>query len=259
MKTSEIVNYLVSKYPQNIASDIDTGKIGLQFGSMNKEVKKVMIALDGSLKVIEEAAQKNVDLIILHHPLLFYPIINLNYDSPLGRKLKLLLSNNINVFSMHTNFDVANGGMNEILANILKLKNIRMVHSEVSKESLIRVGEIEPLKLSDFAKKASEVFLENTVRYVGSPDKEIKTVGIVGGAGSSELFTALRNGCDCLITGEVHHHQAYDALENGIALVEVSHSVERHFASVVKEDLENKFNNINIFVSDNNINPFNGI
>ena len=91
---------------------------------------------------------------------------------------------------------------------------------------------------------------------LGSADKEIKTVGIVGGAGSSELFTALRNGCDCLITGEVHHHQAYDALENGIALVEVSHSVEALFKEYIKKMLSSQFANVEFILSKKDVNPF---
>ena len=61
MKVSEIVNYLLEKYPLNTAYDSDAGKIGLQFGSMNYDVKKVLIALDGSLAVVEEAEKKNID------------------------------------------------------------------------------------------------------------------------------------------------------------------------------------------------------
>lgn len=257
MKVNEIVNFLLNKYPQNVASDIDAGKIGLQFGSMNNETNKVMIALDGSMKVIEEAVNENVDFIILHHPLLFYPIINLNYDSVFAKKLKLLLTNNISVFSMHTNFDVAKDGMNEILANKLGLENISMPGLEVSANTLLRFGDIKPQKLSEYVLDVQSKLDEHSVKYVGSPDKMIKKVGIVGGAGSSELFTALKNNCNVLITGEVHHHQAYDALENGIALIEVSHSVERHFAIEVKKMLESNFPNLEVFVSKNNINPFN--
>ena len=74
MKVREIVDYLQNLYPFELASSFDHGKIGLQFGSLSKEVKKVMIALDGTSKVIDEAIQNNVDLLITHHPFLFNPI-----------------------------------------------------------------------------------------------------------------------------------------------------------------------------------------
>lgn len=256
MKTSQLVNFLLEKYPLSTAYDMDMGKIGLQFGSMNSEVKKVMIALDGSLAVVEEAISKNVDFLLLHHPFLFYPMLNLNYDTPVGKKMTLVFKNKLNVFAMHTNFDVGADGMNDILAKKLGLKNIRMIDEVVSNKTILRIGEVEEIKLSDFVKVASTNLEETSTRYVGNDDKIIKTVGIVGGAGSSELFSALINKCDCLVTGEIHHHQAYDALENGIAIVEVSHAVERHFACEVQKVLEKEFPEVEFIVSENNINPF---
>lgn len=256
MKASQLVNYLLEKYPLTNAYDIDLGKIGLQFGSMNAEVKKVMIALDGNLAVVEEAIAKNVDFLLLHHPFMFYPMLNLNYDSPVGKKMTLVFKNKLNVFAMHTNFDVGANGMNDILAQKLGLKNIRMTDEVISNKTILRIGDVEKIKLSEFVVKVSHSLEEPSIRYVGDDNKLIKTVGIVGGAGSSELYSAIVNKCDCLVTGEIHHHQAYDALENGIAIVEVSHSVERHFASVLKERLEKEFVDVEFIVSENNINPF---
>lgn len=259
MKINEIVNYLESKYPSVNAQDIDTGKIGLQFGSMNASVKKAIIALDGTIDVVNEAIEKKAELIILHHPFLFYPILSINYDSPFGQKINKLITNKINVFSMHTNFDVAKDGMNDILANILGLKNIKITDEQISSKTLIRIGTIDEMKLSDFAKYVSSKLEEPTVRFVGDENKKIKKVGIVGGAGASEMYKAFYNDCDVLITGEVHHHQALDAKEYNIALVEVSHSVERHFASKIKEELENEFPDVEFIISKNNINPFNSL
>lgn len=256
MKTSQLVNYLLEKYPLTNAYDMDMGKIGLQFGSMNSEVKKVMIALDGNLEVVKEAVAKGIDFLLLHHPFLFYPMLNLNYDSPAGKKMTLVFENKLNVFAMHTNFDVGANGMNDILARKLGLSNIRMLEETASNKTILRIGDVEPMKLVDFVKMASTNLEENSTRYVGDDDLVIKTVGIVGGAGSSELHSALVNKCDVLVTGEIHHHQAFDALENGIAIVEVSHSVERHFAYELKEMLENEFKDVEFIVSENNINPF---
>ena len=256
MKTSQLVNFLLEKYPLSNAYDLDHGKIGLQFGSMNKEVKKVMIALDGTLEVVEEAVNKNVDFLLLHHPFLFYPMLNLNYDSPLGKKMSLVFKNDLNVFAMHTNFDVGQDGMNDMLAQKLGLNDIHMTEEVVSNRTVLRIGTVEPMPLKEFVKMVSQNLEENNPRYVGDDNKIIKTVGIVGGAGSSELYSALTNKCDVLVTGEVHHHQAYDALENGFTLVEVSHAVERHFAYGLQKMLQEEFKDIEFIVSDNNINPF---
>ena len=256
MKVSDIVNYLLEKYPLNTAYDSDAGKIGLQFGSMNYDVKKVLIALDGSLAVVEEAENKNIDFLLLHHPFMYYPMLNLNYDSINGKKMLTIFKNKINVFAMHTNYDVGLCGMNDVLATKIGLKNIRMTEEEPSPKTLIRIGEVEPMLLSDFVKQVACNLEESSIRFVGDPNKVIKTVGIVGGSGASEMYTALRNQCDVFVTGEVHHHQALDAYENGLSLVEVSHSIERHFASVIKKDLEERFPDVEFIISENNINPF---
>lgn len=256
MKVSDIVKYLDNKYPPINASDFDQGKIGLQFGSMNSEVKKVMISLDGSSSVIEEAIEEKVDMLVLHHPFMFYPMLSVNYDNAFGRKMLNVLNNRLNIFAMHTNFDVANGGMNDILASILELQNISITEPLVSSKTLLRIGEIEKTKLIDFIEIVKEKLDEKMVKYVGADDKQIKKVGIVGGSGSSEIYTAIRNNCDVLITGELHHHNAYDALDSGMALIEVSHSVERFFAEYVKKELENEFPSLEVIISKNNLNPY---
>ena len=124
MKVKEIVDFLLDKYPLELASSFDYGKVGLQFGSMSKDVKKVMICLDGTTDVIDEAIINNVDLLICHHPFLFNPILNLDYNSPLGKKMLKVFKSELNIFAMHTNFDTALNGMNDHLASILGLENV---------------------------------------------------------------------------------------------------------------------------------------
>lgn len=256
MKVNEIVKFLENKYSPVNASDFDMGKIGLQFGSTNMDVKKIMIALDGNSDVIEEAINEKVDMLVLHHPFMFYPMISLNYDNAFGKKILNVLNSKLNIFAMHTNFDVANGGMNDILASRLGLKNIQMTDEVVSSKTLIRIGEVDEIELSDFIDVVKEKLDEKMVRYVGDDNKIIKKVGIVGGSGSSEIFTAIRNNCDAFITGELHHHNAYDAMDNNIALIEVSHSVERFFVENVKKELEIEFPSLEIVISKNNVNPY---
>lgn len=256
MKVNDITNYLNSKYPAILASDFDKGKIGLQFGSNDADVKKVLIALDGSSDVINEAINKNIDLVILHHPFMFNPLLSLNYNSEFGKKIQNVINSNLNIYAMHTNFDVAKDGMNDILASILELKNIKSSSSEITQNSLIRIGEVEAIKLSDFIDFVKFKFEEKMVRYVGNDNKIIKKVGIVGGAGASEIFDAIKNECDVFISGEFHHHNAYDAIDHNIALIEVSHSVERLFANTVRNILLEQFKDLEVFISDNNINPY---
>ena len=254
-KVHDIVVYLQDLYPLFLASNFDTGKVGLQFGSHNKSVKKVMIALDGSTDVIEEALEKKVDLLITHHPFMFSSIINMNYDNPLTKRIKLVIQNELNVFSMHTNFDVSIGGMNDILLNILEAEPIQEV-VEAKNDDFLRIGKVNPIKFDDFIEHVKTKFKVSHVRVVGKLDKTVKTIGIVGGSGGSELYKAKILGCDVLVTGEIKHNQALDAKDLGIQLIEVSHAVERLFKETVKEKLEKEFSEVEFILSEKDYDLF---
>ena len=142
-KVRQIVDFLLRKYPLDLASSFDVGKVGLQFGSLSKKVKKVMIALDGTSAVVDEAIENNVDLLITHHPFLFSPILNLDYNSPLGKKMLKVFKHELNLFSMHTNFDCALDGMNDLLATILGFDNVYSVPEVPTADSFMRIGTID--------------------------------------------------------------------------------------------------------------------
>ncbi len=256
MKQTKITHYLETKYPVSLASSFDLGKIGLQFGSKEKEIKKILIALDGTMEVIDEALDNNVDLLITHHPFMFNPLLNLDYDSPFGKKLIKVLENKLNIYSMHTNFDTSCGGMNDILASIIGLSNVHSHKEELDNSCFIRIGNVDTVILKDFANDVLEKLDEPSGRVVGALDKKISKVGIVGGAGASELMIAIRHKCDCLITGEVKHNQALDALDYDIAIIEVSHSVECLFKDYLKKELELEFPSVEIILSTKDTLPF---
>lgn len=254
-KVKDITNYLLTKYPTNLASSFDLGKVGLQFGSLNQEVKVVMLALDGSTKVIDEAIMNDVDLLITHHPFMFNSMLSMDYDNPLQKKIKQVIKNDLNVFSMHTNFDVAEGGMNEILAERLGLKNIRFVGDTLNNESFIRTGEVDEISLNDFLEVVKEKLKVDGLRYTGSLNKKIHKVGILAGSGGFELYLASRLHCDAFITGEVKHNQALDAVDLNLSLIEVSHAVERLYKEKVKAELEKEFPNVTFILANNDTDP----
>lgn len=254
-KVKDITNYLLTKYPTSLASSFDLGKVGLQFGSLNQEVKVVMLALDGSTKVIDEAIMNDVDLLITHHPFMFNSMLSMDYDNPLQEKIKQVIKNDLNVFSMHTNFDVAEGGMNEILAERLGLKNIRFVGDTLNNESFIRTGEVDEISLSDFLEVVKEKLKVDGLRYTGSLNKKIHKVGILAGSGGFELYLASRLHCDAFITGEVKHNQALDAVDLNLSLIEVSHAVERLYKEKVKAELEKEFPNVTFILANNDTDP----
>lgn len=99
--------------------------VGFQIGNKDKEVKRIMVALDITETIADEAVEKNVDMIITHHPLIFNPIKNITMDNAKGRIIHKLISNNISLYCSHTNLDMANEGTNDLLARRVDLKEIK--------------------------------------------------------------------------------------------------------------------------------------
>jgi dinuclear metal center YbgI/SA1388 family protein len=111
--------------PKSLAVEGD--KIGLQIGTLNKPIRKVMIALDVLDEVVDEAIEEEVDLIIAHHPLIFRPLKKITTDSAAGEIVTKLIKHDIAVYAAHTNLDVAKGGVNDLMAEALQLQNIEVL------------------------------------------------------------------------------------------------------------------------------------
>ncbi|MFT8871016.1 MAG: Nif3-like dinuclear metal center hexameric protein [Sporolactobacillus sp.] len=97
-------------------------RIGLLIGSLDKPVRRVMVTLDVLENVAEEAANKHVDLIVAHHPVIFHPLAQVLTDRGQGKIISQCLKHDIAVYAAHTNLDVAEGGVNDLLAERLGLR-----------------------------------------------------------------------------------------------------------------------------------------
>lgn len=256
MKVKEIYDYLNALYPIENAESFDNGKVGLQFGSFDEEVKGVIVALDATNDVIDEAIRLKANVIITHHPFMFQPLLNLKYDTPFGKKLLKVFNNRLNIMAFHTNYDVGLDGMNDCLAKELGLKNIKMLEDNVSSSTLIRVGKIDKEKASNFLPVIKQAFKQKAIRVAGNIEKEIETIGIVGGSGSSEFYQALSNNVDLFITGQIPHHLGIEAIDNDMIIVEVSHAVEFFGVESLYKKLSIKFNDIKWTLFNKNYDPF---
>jgi len=145
MNLVEIIKYFETKYPKELAYEWDN--VGIQVGTLNIVANKVLVTLDVTKEVIKEAIDKKVNLIISHHPLLFNPLDKIIFDTPRGWMIKNLIKHNITVYSAHTNYDLAEGGMNDEFAKILKLQNVGLL-DEV--DGIGRYGDIEAIDTLTF-------------------------------------------------------------------------------------------------------------
>lgn len=121
----EIISELNVLAPTYLAEKWDN--VGLLVGSKSQSIQRVLCALDINLQVVKEAIEKKIDCIITHHPFIFKPMARIDFDTPKGEMLKLLIQHNIAVYSMHTNWDVAVGGINDLLGDTFALENTKPI------------------------------------------------------------------------------------------------------------------------------------
>ena len=129
---------------------------GLLIGSFDKEVKSILTCLDVTSEVVDEAVEKKVDLIISHHPLIFKAQKCIRTDRYPDGLIYSLIKNNINLLSAHTNLDFANGGLNDYLAKLLKLNNIKSL-KEYKSDKMYKVVVYVPEKSINKVRNAMSI------------------------------------------------------------------------------------------------------
>ncbi|MGM0897097.1 MAG: Nif3-like dinuclear metal center hexameric protein [Bacillota bacterium] len=137
--------------PKYLAMEGDP--IGLHVGTLNKKIERVLVTLDVNEAVADEAIEKGAGLIIAHHPPIFRPLKNLQTDSAQGKLMEKLIKNDIAVYAAHTNLDVAQGGVNDLLAAALELNNTDVLVTTYEAE-LVKIAVFVPESHEDQVRKA---------------------------------------------------------------------------------------------------------
>ena len=327
-KLADIVGIITKFAPMVLAETWDNP--GLQVGDPTADVTRIMVALDPAPQVIDSALAASCQLLVTHHPLIFKPLKSISTATPQGSLLHKAISGGLSVFSLHTNYDSAAGGLNDLLAakvglaecvplkvtsigELVKLVlfvpdgyldrlrsamspfsanmgnyrdcsfaadgigtftplegaapftgtigNLTAVHeqrlevliprerlsravkallaahpyeepafdlypllNEGEKQGLGRIGRLpEPMLLGDYVTQLKEKLATATLRYVGDPALTVSKVAVCSGSGASLLRDAVRAGADLLVTGDVKYHDARDAEDLGIALIDAGH------------------------------------
>lgn len=203
--------------PAQMAEDWDN--VGLMLGRVDKIIRRILVALDVTPEVVQQAIAGNYDLIISHHPLIFKPIrclTNLDWQQKL---ILTLAEHNIAVFSAHTNLDSVSGGVNDLLAKALGIEDYDIL-DEAS--SIGRIGTVNPTSIEQFA-AAVKTGLKADYVVVGNAGKGVHKVAICGGAGADFIETAIAKGADTMVTADVKYHEAQRAIFGGMNIIDAGH------------------------------------
>ena len=218
---------------------------GFLFGRETAAVTKALLALDVTSTVVDEAIEQGVELILSHHPLIFSPL-----KSVTDEKLLQLARHQIAVISMHTNLDIAQGGVNDLLARTMGLVGV---------DPFAGLGRVGTLPSTTTARGLAEATAEALGVHVKWADggKPIRRLAVVGGAAGDMWRQAKAEGADALLTGEVSHHEALDAKEAGFSLLAAGHyGTEWPIAAEIACRLQEAFPDVKVVRSEANTDPF---
>lgn len=238
----EYLNYLA---PASLKMDFDN--VGLLVGNSDEIVETCLVALDITDDVISEAICCRAQLIVSHHPIIFNSIKSVTSDDLVGRKIINLIKNDISAICMHTNLDIAEGGVNDALMAALSIDRQSYLEGTGIDEngSIVgcgRIGELDnDMAFTEFLATCKRALGANGLRYHYA-GKQVKKVAVMGGAGGSSLMDAVSAGCDTYVTSDIKYNTFLDAKELGINLIDADHfCTENVIVPVIAEKLKSKF------------------
>lgn len=220
MTVNEFYKALEKRFPVSLSCDWDRdGKMVLPDGE--KEVKRVLCCLDCDNGAAKYALTHSFDLILTHHPLIFHSLPALVSGDPVCARSVLLYEKGISVLSFHTRMDCAEGGINDTLAEIFRLKNTEPLFAE--NLPMGRIGDLQKeMTGRELGERVKEELGCVSLRLT-CPEKRVKRLAVLGGAGGEFFENALRAGADAFLTGEARYHEMLGSAERGLCLLAAGH------------------------------------
>ena len=252
LRAYEIEQALFDWAPCSLAEDWDN--VGLLCGRADKEVARVLVALDPFEDVAEEAIRLGADAIVTHHPLIFVAPHEVTDRTSVGRTILALARADIAAINAHTNLDCAVGGVNDTLAQRLGLTDVRLIGPEKTDAQgrtcgLLRAGTVKETDFREFAARVKAALGCPGLRFVDA-GRPVRFVAVGGGACAGEMPDAADAGCDTFVTADVRYNQFWDAHDLGINLIDAGHFyTEDPVCGVLAEFLRARFPDLRVIRS----------
>ena len=231
---NKVLRRIAKDFPKRYAK-ANHDRVGLMTGKKPDKIQKVFLSLDMDWEVLPLVKEFKPDVIITHHPLIYGTRARvLKADESKRQLVEEIDRLGIPVYSFHTNFDTGKGGINDSLAEALGLTNVYAPEKDI----MMRIGELpNQMEAVEFAKKAKTDFHVDYALLINSGAKNIKKVGIVGGAGSRGWRLAREEGCDIFISGDAPHHVRRDIVNAQYNYLDMPHEIEKIFMPAMKKIL----------------------
>jgi len=241
----EIERFLYDWAPRELAESWDN--VGLLVGDPESAVERVLVALDITPQVAEEALERGCQLVVAHHPVMncaWHPVQTVRADDRQGRTLTKLLRGGVAAICMHTNLDAAEGGVNDILAEKLGLTQPEML----TEEKIGRIGTLKcEIPLVEFTHSVIELLGCNGLRYVDA-GRPVHRGAVGGGACGCYIPQAVAAGCDTFVTSDLKYNDFLDT--EGLNLIDAGHfPTENVVCPVLRDRLQGAFPAVDVLCS----------
>ncbi|MCL2249057.1 MAG: Nif3-like dinuclear metal center hexameric protein [Oscillospiraceae bacterium] len=253
---NDVYSFLKSVAPLEMAMEGDN--VGFLVGTSNTEVTKILVALDITSDVVDEALNIGAELIVSHHPL-YFSIDKITDETMVGKKIIDMISGGVSAICMHTNLDSAKDGVNDALATAAGIvfdENFKPLSDGWALPSgeIVSLGKIghlaEPCEMADYLVRMKGILNTGGIRYHDA-GREVYRVAVAAGSGGGRLDYAINDGCDTFVTGEVKYSHFLFAKEHGINLVEGDHfCTENLISPVVANKLSAEFPSVKTLISE---------
>ena len=251
MKVIDIIKYVEKTYP--VYSELDFDNSGANIVDESESVTGILVCLDATLNAIKYARDNNLNMIVSHHPIIFNAIKNIN-DDILSTKIKCIIKNSINCYSVHTNFDMnIEKGMCKILVNKIFDKKIiksnKPLFTNIIKGKEYGGGSIillnktfDIIDIVNILKSKLAIKDEKISYYYNDYTKKINKIVIMPGSGSGDVEDVIKLKPDLFITSDLKHNQIIDLLDRDISYINATHyGLEKIFVDYMSDYLQKKF------------------
>jgi dinuclear metal center YbgI/SA1388 family protein len=235
---------------------------GLMLGSPSTSVSRVLLSVDVTAAVLEEAAERGCQALVSHHPMFLRGVTELGESTAKGALTALAIRKNLAVIAAHTNADFVTDGVTETLAKAIGLSDMKPL---IEANQSGRVGAIPSTSVIEFARLLGRVLppTASGIRLSGDPEQAVGRVAVVAGSGDSLIQAAFDAGADAFVTSDLRHHPVQDAVEQAtaagrnFAIIDISHwAAESLWLDVASRQLATRLPSVEFLVSELRTDPW---
>lgn len=258
MLVKDLVAVLAEIAPLQYQESYDN--CGLLTGNMDTEVSKILVTLDCTEAVIDEAIKLRCNVVVAHHPIIFSGLKKITGRNYVEKTIIKAIKNDIAIYAIHTNYDSVLHGVNAMICERLGILQPRILLAKNNGENVGSgmIGELEkPLETLAFLKFIKERMNAGVVRYTPKIKEKVQKIAVCGGSGSFLLNAAIAAEADVFITADFKYHEFFDA-ENHLVIADIGHYESEQFTKdLIKRHLLEKNSTFAVLVSSVNTNPVN--